>query len=48
LRGGRIDAVRLHHWTEARYGYATVARQWRAALLRPREFFGPPDDWKRP
>ncbi|MGD0462310.1 MAG: glycosyltransferase family 4 protein [Tepidisphaeraceae bacterium] len=41
LRVGKIDAVRLHHWTETRYGYATVARQWRAALLRPREFFGP-------
>jgi len=48
LRAGRIDAVRLHHWTEARYGYASVSRQWRAALLRPREFFGPEDDSKQP
>jgi glycosyltransferase involved in cell wall biosynthesis len=48
LRAGKIDAVRLHRWTEARYGYAAVAPQWRAALLRPREFFGLGDDSKRP
>ena len=47
LRAGKIDSLRLHRWTEARYGYATVARQWRAALLRPREFFGPGDGWKQ-
>ena len=47
LRAGGIDAVRLHHWTEARYGYTSVARQWRAALLRPREFFGAGDSSKQ-
>ncbi len=40
LRTGKIDAVRLHNWTESRYGYDSVSRQWRDALIRPREFFG--------
>jgi glycosyltransferase involved in cell wall biosynthesis len=48
LRAGKIDAVRLHDWTETRYGYTTVARQWRDALLRPREFFGLGDGAKQP
>ena len=39
LRGGEIDAVRLHRWTEPRYGYATVARQWRRALLDSQDYF---------
>jgi glycosyltransferase involved in cell wall biosynthesis len=47
LRAGKINAVRLHHWTEARYGYTGVARLWRAALLRPREFFGSGEDLKK-
>jgi glycosyltransferase involved in cell wall biosynthesis len=28
LRSGEIDACRLHEWTEARYGYDVVSRQW--------------------
>ena len=39
LRSGQIDAVRLHGWTESRYGYETVADLWRQALLEPRDFF---------
>jgi len=42
LRAGQIDAVRLHHWAEFRYGYETVSKLWLDALLRPREF------WKIP
>ena len=41
LRSGQIDAVRLHRWTERRYGFATVARQWRGALLDCRKCFSP-------
>ena len=41
LRSGQVDAVRLHHWTERRYGFATVARQWRRALLDSRNCFSP-------
>jgi glycosyltransferase involved in cell wall biosynthesis len=40
LRSGGIDAVRLHRWTEERYGYAVVAEMWRNSLLNPRAFFG--------
>jgi glycosyltransferase involved in cell wall biosynthesis len=39
LRHGDIDAVRLHEWTEARYGFAPVAQAWRDALLTPDLFF---------
>ena len=39
LRSGEIDAQRLHHWTEQRYGYATVAEQWCGALLDSRNYF---------
>ncbi len=39
LRSGEVDAVRLHRWTEQRYGYATVAQQWRRALLDSRGYF---------
>jgi glycosyltransferase involved in cell wall biosynthesis len=39
LRSGEIDAVRLHAWTEARYGFETVSRRWIAALTSPRSFF---------
>ena len=40
LRAGQVDAVRLHGWAEPRYGFERVARQWRAALLDGRAFFG--------
>jgi glycosyltransferase involved in cell wall biosynthesis len=42
LRAGQIDAVRLHHWAESRYGYETVSKLWLDALLRPREFWNIP------
>jgi glycosyltransferase involved in cell wall biosynthesis len=39
IRAGDIDPVRLHEWTESRYGFEPVAHAWREALLAPREFF---------
>lgn len=40
VRSGEIDAVRLHRWTEDRYGYTVVAEMWRNSLLDPHNFFG--------
>jgi glycosyltransferase involved in cell wall biosynthesis len=42
IRAGEIDPVRLHEWTEARYGFEPVAQAWRDALLAPRGFFAKP------
>jgi len=39
LRLGEINSVRLHQWTESRYGYTVVAAKWQDALLQPQEFF---------
>ncbi|MEJ0001114.1 MAG: glycosyltransferase family 4 protein [Verrucomicrobiota bacterium] len=39
LRAGKIDAVRLHGWTEARYGFAAVSTAWLEALLAPQRCF---------
>jgi glycosyltransferase involved in cell wall biosynthesis len=39
LRDGRIDGVRLHDWTESRYGFEKVAKAWRQALLDPQSCF---------
>jgi glycosyltransferase involved in cell wall biosynthesis len=39
IRANQIDPVRLHAWTEARYGYAPVAAAWREALLSPETYF---------
>jgi glycosyltransferase involved in cell wall biosynthesis len=39
LRAGQIDGVRLHRWTESRYGFKSVAETWRNALLAPETFF---------
>jgi glycosyltransferase involved in cell wall biosynthesis len=39
LRSGQIDSVRLHEWTESRYGFKRVAELWRQALLSPETFF---------
>jgi glycosyltransferase involved in cell wall biosynthesis len=39
LREGLIDSVRLHQWTESKYGYDVVSAQWIDALLRPGAFF---------
>jgi glycosyltransferase involved in cell wall biosynthesis len=39
VRAGQIDAVRLHAWTELRYGFKPVAEKWRNALLTPETFF---------
>ena len=33
LRAGEIDALRLHRWTESRYGTDVVAPQWLHILL---------------
>jgi glycosyltransferase involved in cell wall biosynthesis len=40
LRAGQVDAVRLHGWVEPRYGFEAAAKQWQAALLDSRAFFG--------
>jgi len=40
LRRGTIDAVRLHRWTESRYGHDSVARMWRQMCFDTAEFFG--------
>lgn len=39
LRSGQIDSIRLHHWTEQRYGYESVSKRWLQALLTPQDFF---------
>ena len=39
IRAGGIDSRRLHRWTETRYGYTAVSRQWLDCLLNPRQFF---------
>lgn len=39
LRSGQIDSIRLHQWTEDRYGFTSIVDKWRDALLRPQEFF---------
>ena len=39
IRAGQIDHLRLHEWTESRYGFVPVAKAWREALLTPRAFF---------
>jgi glycosyltransferase involved in cell wall biosynthesis len=39
LRSGKIDALRLHEWTERRYGYEIVANRWQQALTAPQDFF---------
>lgn len=39
LRRGAINAVRLHRWTESRYGYTAVSTLWKSAILNPHEFF---------
>jgi glycosyltransferase involved in cell wall biosynthesis len=41
IRAGAIDSVRLHAWTEARYGFEPAAAAWREALLSPETFFAP-------
>lgn len=39
LRSGTVDAVRLHRWTESRYGHAGVSARWLQALLKTDTFF---------
>lgn len=39
LRSGQINSIRLHNWTESRYGYEVVSQQWCDALLNPHDFF---------
>jgi glycosyltransferase involved in cell wall biosynthesis len=39
VRAGEIDRIRLHAWTEARYGFDRVSEIWRQALLTPEIFF---------
>lgn len=34
IRGGHIDAQRLHCWAEARYGYEVLARRWAQLLTQ--------------
>lgn len=34
IRTGNIDPVRLHAWTEERYGFSSVSQKWRGALLQ--------------
>jgi glycosyltransferase involved in cell wall biosynthesis len=40
IRGEKIDCKRLQKWTEDRYGFASVSKQWENALLNTRSFFG--------
>ena len=40
IRRGLVNQVRLHQWTESRYGFATVSNLWKDALLEPDAFFG--------
>jgi glycosyltransferase involved in cell wall biosynthesis len=39
IRNEKIDRVRLHAWTECRYGFKPVAEMWRKALSTPEAFF---------
>lgn len=39
LRSGYIDAIRLHQWTERRYGYSAVSQKWLDALINPQDYF---------
>lgn len=39
LRSGYIDAIRLHQWTESRYGYSAVSQKWLDALINPQDYF---------
>ncbi len=39
LRAGKIDARRLHGWTESRYGTEAVSKLWLDCLLQPEKFF---------
>ncbi len=36
VRSGQIDVVRLHDWTEARYGFTPTSEKWKRALLNPK------------
>jgi len=40
IRSEKIDCPRLKRWTEDRYGFASVSRQWESALLNTSIFFG--------
>ena len=40
IRSEKIDGKRLKKWTEDRYGFASVSRQWEGALLNTSIFFG--------
>lgn len=40
IRSEKIDCKRLKKWTEDRYGFASVSRQWESALLNTSISFG--------
>jgi glycosyltransferase involved in cell wall biosynthesis len=40
IRSEKVDCKRLKKWTEYRYGFATVSKQWESALLNTSIFFG--------
>lgn len=40
IRSEKIDGDRLKKWTEDRYGFASVSKQWESALLNPTILFG--------
>jgi glycosyltransferase involved in cell wall biosynthesis len=40
IRSEKIDCKRLRKWTEDRYGFSSVSKQWESALLNTRSFFG--------
>jgi glycosyltransferase involved in cell wall biosynthesis len=39
LRSGHINHLRLHRWTEERYGFEIVAPRWKQALINSCSFF---------
>jgi glycosyltransferase involved in cell wall biosynthesis len=39
LRTGKTDPIRLHRWTEQRYGYESVSKRWLTCLHQPGLFF---------
>lgn len=39
LQTGQVDPVRLHNWSEQRYGYGSVSQRWLKCLHEPVRFF---------
>ena len=39
VRAGQVNPVRLHDWSEQRYGYLAVSQRWLSCLHQPTQFF---------